>query len=57
MGYLYIVSYTNIINDNRFKIGVTSNPNTKDLLSRYRTYGDCIIIAFISLGGIRYVSL
>ncbi|CAH6419296.1 Hypothetical protein HVR_LOCUS497 [uncultured virus] len=50
MGYLYILSYTNLINDSRFKIGITDNPSIGDLLVRYRTYGDCIIISFISLG-------
>lgn len=52
MGYLYIVSFTNLINDSCFKIGVTSNPSVNRLLSRYRTYGDCIIIAFVSLGNL-----
>ncbi len=50
MGYLYIVSYADIINDNRFKIGVTKNSDINKLRSRYKTYGDCIVIAFISLG-------
>lgn len=49
MSYLYIISFANIINDNCFKIGVTGNPSVDRLLSRYRTYGDCIIIAFVSL--------
>lgn len=50
MGFFYIVSFADAIHDNRFKIGVTSNPSVRSLLSRYRTYGDCILIAFFSLG-------
>ncbi|CAH6419291.1 Hypothetical protein HVR_LOCUS492 [uncultured virus] len=52
MGYLYIISFIEIIHDSRFKIGVTNNPNIDKLISRYRTYGDCILINFISLESI-----
>ncbi len=49
MVYLYILTYSNIVHDNCFKIGVTSNPNINKLLSRYRTYGDCLLLNFIYL--------
>jgi hypothetical protein len=52
MNHLYIVSYRDRINYSEFKVGITSDPSPKNLSQRYNTYGDCIIIAFLSLANL-----